>query len=47
VIGKVLHEPLIRLKQSAESKDGYIEVETVRRLFNLDISQRKEAQEHE
>lgn len=38
VAQKILHEPLVRLRESAESGNGYVDVEVVRRIFNLDTT---------
>jgi len=39
---KILHAPIVHLRQSSESQDGYVEVETVRRLFNLEVTREEE-----
>ncbi len=36
IINKLLHEPMIRLKQSAGHKEGYLYVDSLRHLFALD-----------
>lgn len=35
IINRLLHEPVIRLKQCSRSKDGYLYVESLRHLFDL------------
>lgn len=41
IVNKLLHEPLIRMKESAEKKDGYLYIESLRHLFALDESEKK------
>ena len=36
IINKLLHEPMVRLKQSAGHKEGYLYVDSLRHLFALD-----------
>jgi glutamyl-tRNA reductase len=36
IINKLLHSPLVALKDEARSKNGALYAEAVRRLFNLD-----------
>jgi hypothetical protein len=36
IINKLLHEPMVRLKQSAGQKEGYLYVDSLRHLFALD-----------
>ncbi len=36
IINKLLHKPMVRAKESAKSKNGYIYVESLRHLFGLD-----------
>ena len=33
---KLLHQPLVQIRELANSEDGYVRLDTVRRLFNLD-----------
>ena len=33
---KLLHEPLVQIREFANDDDGYLRLDTVRRLFNLD-----------
>jgi glutamyl-tRNA reductase len=40
---KLLHEPLVQVRQFANEDDGYIRLDTVRRLFDLDDPQRRPA----
>lgn len=35
IVNKLLHEPVVRLKECSGSKDGYLYVESLRHLFNL------------
>lgn len=39
---KIIHEPIVRLRESAESGNGYVAAEVVRRIFNLDRSEEHE-----
>lgn len=41
IVNKMLHGPTARLKQAAESTDGYVYVETARSLYGLDESEAK------
>jgi len=34
---KLLHEPLVQIRELANLDDGYLRLDTVRRLFDLDI----------
>lgn len=36
IVNKLLHKPMIRVKESAKSKNGYLYVESLRHLFGLD-----------
>ena len=36
---KLLHQPLVQIRDLANREDGYIRLDTVRRLFHLDESQ--------
>lgn len=36
IINKLLHKPMVRAKESAKSKGGYLYVESLRHLFGLD-----------
>ena len=36
---KLLHDPLVRIREFANDEDGYIRLDTVQRLFNLDTSE--------
>ena len=40
IVNKIIHAPLIALKQETNSEDGAIYIEAVRKLFNLDKSAR-------
>ena len=33
---KLLHEPLVQIREFANDDDGYLRLDTVRRLFKLD-----------
>lgn len=35
IVNKILHEPIIRMKECASEKDGYLYIESLRHLFNL------------
>ncbi len=39
IVSKMLHEPTSRLKESSAEKDGYVYVDTARRLYGLDVSE--------
>jgi glutamyl-tRNA reductase len=41
IINKLLHEPMVRLKQSAGQKEGYLYVDSLRHLFALDDNEEK------
>lgn len=43
IINKLLHEPMVRLKQSAGQKEGYLYVDTMRHLFALDDEEEDKA----
>jgi glutamyl-tRNA reductase len=36
IVNKIIHTPLIALKQETNSDDGALYIETIRKLFNLD-----------
>lgn len=36
IVNKLLHEPLVRMKECADKKDGYVYIESLRHLFALD-----------
>ena len=36
IVNKIIHTPLIALKQETNSEDGALFIEAVRKLFNLD-----------
>jgi glutamyl-tRNA reductase len=36
---KLLHDPLVSIREFANDEDGYIRLDTVQRLFNLDTSE--------
>jgi len=42
IVNKVLHKPTVGLKESADKKDGYIYIETLRCLFGLDKERNEE-----
>ena len=33
---KLLHQPIVQIRELAISEDGYVHLDTIRRLFNLD-----------
>ena len=41
IVSKMLHGPTARLRESAAGKEGYLYVETARRLYGLDSDQEK------
>ncbi len=40
---KLLHEPLVQLREFANAEDGYLHLDTVRRLFDLDLDEDPES----
>ncbi len=36
---KLLHDPLVQIREFANSEDGYMRLDTVKRLFNLDTAE--------
>ncbi|MCL5291620.1 MAG: glutamyl-tRNA reductase [Actinobacteria bacterium] len=36
IVNKLLHEPIVRLKECANQKDGYLYIESLRHLFDLE-----------
>jgi len=39
---KLLHEPLVQVREFANAEDGYIRLDTVRRLFDLGADEEEE-----
>jgi len=42
IVNKMLHEPTVELKKAANERGGYLYVESMRRLFRLNGTKRKE-----
>jgi hypothetical protein len=42
IASRILHEPTLRLKRSAETEDAYLLIATVRNLFGLDANSEPE-----
>lgn len=38
IVNKLLHQPIVRIKECAERKDGYLYIESLRHLFDLEES---------
>ncbi len=38
IVNRLLHEPIVRAKESSQTKDGYVHVESLRHLFGLEGS---------
>jgi len=36
IVNKLLHQPIVRIKECANQKDGYVYIESLRRLFGLE-----------
>jgi glutamyl-tRNA reductase len=34
---KLLHQPLVQIRELANGDDGYLRLDTVRRIFNLEM----------
>jgi glutamyl-tRNA reductase len=47
IAGRILHEPTIRLRRSAETEDAYLQIATVRNLFGLDATSEPEGADAE
>lgn len=47
IVNKLLHDPIVRMKKSALDKDGYLYVDSVRYLFNLEEEQEDEISGHQ
>lgn len=45
IASRILYEPTLRLKRSAEEEDGYLQIAAVRGLFGLDATNEPEAGE--
>lgn len=41
IVNKLLHDPLVRLKECSDKKDGYVYIESLRHLFALDEFEKK------
>jgi glutamyl-tRNA reductase len=37
IVSRMLHEPTLRMKRSAEEEDAYVYVHALRELFGLDV----------
>ena len=37
---KLLHQPLVQIRELSSGPDGYVQLDTIRRIFNLDTSSR-------
>ncbi|MFT5376768.1 MAG: glutamyl-tRNA reductase [Candidatus Latescibacterota bacterium] len=44
---KLLHEPLVQVRDFANADDGYVRLDTVRRLFGLDVQGEQEKEEND
>ncbi|MDI6689336.1 MAG: glutamyl-tRNA reductase [Actinomycetota bacterium] len=40
IINKLLHEPIVRIKECSRRKDGYLYIESLRHLFDLEAMER-------
>ena len=40
---KLLHDPLVQIREFANDDEGYVRLDTVRRLFRLDEAEEKES----
>lgn len=47
IVNKLLHEPIVRAKECAGKKDGYLYIESLRYLFDLQEKEKSEAQKVE
>ncbi len=47
IVNKILHAPTVELKQAANERGGYLYVESMRRLFKLNGTRRKERHRNE
>ena len=43
IASRILHEPTLRLKRSAESEDAYLQIAAIRNLFGLDATSEPES----
>ena len=41
LVEKLLHQPLVQIRELANRDDGYLRLDTVRRLFDLDLDAQK------
>ena len=41
IVNRMLHEPIVRAKESSRAKDGYVYVESLRHLFGLEEARRQ------
>ena len=40
---KLLHDPLVQIREFANDDEGYVRLDTVRRLFRLDEAEEEES----